>query len=518
MELIKKDIHMNQVGSKQELQVTLDYDFNVPDIKPDVDKIVRQQGSVVIGDTKASQNKLIIDGNLEFSVLYVSFNDGRMVHGITGKLPFNESILWDEVIIDEINVKPVLEDLTVILVNSRKLSIRCIVSFVCEEARQRVLSVGIDVEHNDEEGFNLEKRKKLIDISRLKVSTKDIFRVKEELALNTLSHNIEEIMYSDVVMENYDVRLMSGQININGNLSMFALYSCENGEIEYMDKEISFDGNIEVPGVDDNMIEDVEITIQSFEINVRPDADRENRIVEVDTVLLLNIKAYEDEQLDILLDCYSTKMGVVIEREDVIFENIAMKNTNKFRVVDKMELAVGEPAVLLICKSIGEIKVDGIEIINSGVKVWGAVEITVLYVSGEDRAPINSVKGVFPYSQTIEMSGIDSDSIVKIRGCVDSTSVIVIDAKHLEIKAQISLGAIAFNLLPINIITKCEINEESYINKTALPGIIGYFATEGENMWDVAKRFNTTMDNIKKVNNLDRDILKDGERLIIVTE
>ena len=37
-------------------------------------------------------------------------------------------------------------------------------------------------------------------------------------------------------------------------------------------------------------------------------------------------------------------------------------------------------------------------------------------------------------------------------------------------------------------------------------------------MWDVAKRFNTTMDNIKKVNNLDRDILKDGERLIIVTE
>lgn len=509
---------MNRMGSKQELQVTLDYDFNVPDIKPDVDKIVRQQGNAQIGDTKVSQNKLIIDGNLVFSVLYVSFSDGRMVHGITGRLPFSESVIWDGAITDEINVKPVLEDLSVVLVNSRKLSIRCIVTFVCESSREQVLGVGVDVENNDGEENGLEKMKKLINISRLKVSTKDIFRVREELTLSTLSHNIEEIMYSDVLLENYDIRLMSGHLNISGVLSMFALYACENGEIEYMDKEISFGGNIEVPGIDDNMIEDVEVTIQSFEVNVRPDGDRENRIIEVDTVLFLNIKAYEDEQLDILKDCYSTKKGLDIERENVVFENIVMKNINKFRVVDKIELGIGEPSVLLICKSLGEVKVDGMEIIEGGVRVWGAVEVTVLYVSGEDRAPVNSIRGIFPYNQIIEMTGIDSKSVLKIRGNVESTSVNVVDARRLEMKAQISLVAIAFNLVPMDVITKCEINEEMEGIKSKLPAIIGYFSTEGENMWDVAKRFNTTMDNIKKVNNLDRDVLKEGERLIIVTE
>ena len=132
MELVKKDIHMNRMSSRQELQVTLDYDYNVPDIKPDVDKIIRQQGSIIVAESKLSQNRYNIEGNLSFSILYVSHGNNSRVCGITGKLPFSESMVWDEPIMDEVNTKAVLEDLSVVLVNSRKLNIRCIVTFICE--------------------------------------------------------------------------------------------------------------------------------------------------------------------------------------------------------------------------------------------------------------------------------------------------------------------------------------------------------------------------------------------------
>lgn len=518
MELINKEIHMNRMGSKQELQVTLDYDFNVPDIKPDVDKIVRQQGNVILADTKMSQNKCIIEGNLAFSVLYVSFGDGRMVHGITGKLPFSESIVWEKEIMGEISVKPVLEDLSVILVNSRKLSIRCIVTFICENWENDLLSVGVDVEAKAEEGFEIEKRHQMVNISKLTVSTKDIFRVREELPVNSLSHNMEEILYSDVLLESYDVRMLYGQINFNGSLSMLALYACENGEIEYMDKEMPFSGNIEVPGVDDNMIEDVEIQIQNYDVNMKADEDRENRLIDVDVVLLLNIKTYEDEQINLLTDCYSTKAMLQVDKREVVFENIAMKNTNKFRIGERMEVPQGEPSVLLICKSLGEVKIDGMEIVPEGVRVWGALDITVLYVSGEDKAPINSVKEVFPYNQVIEMGGISKDSRIKLKCSVDNTSVNVMDARHLEMKAQICLCAIAFNPVPANVILKCELSEEGDMTWRNQPGIIGYFPEEGEQLWDVAKNYNTTIENLKKLNNLDREELKEGDRLIIVRE
>ncbi len=517
MELIKKDVHMNQMGSRQELQVTLDYDFNVPDIKPDVDKIVRQQGNVVVADTKMTQNRYVIDGNLVFSVLYVSFKDEHMVQGITGKLPFSESVVWEEKNKGEVNVRTVLEDLSIVLVNSRKLSIRCIVTFICESINETNLNIAVDVDKGSDDVFCVEKKSKRINISKLKVSTKDIFRVKQELPLSNGAGNISEIMYSDVTLGCYDIRFTENSMALSGTLSMFALYVSDNGEIEFMDKEITFNGSTEVPGVSDDMTPEVEVFVQSFEVNAKPDLDGEIRNVEVDAVLSLNIKAYEDEQLNILTDCYSTKAGIELTTKDVVFENVIMRNTSKIRMVEKMELANAKPPVLLICKSLGEVKIDTVEIEEEGVRVLGALEVIVLYVSKEDQSPINSVKGVFAYNQLIEMNKIKEDSLVRLSSCADSVTVNVMDATHLEVKAQISLSAIAFNLVSEKIITDCEVVEVNPEFKK-LPGIIGYIVRKGDSLWEIAKKFNTTVDSIKKVNSLEKDDIFPGDKLVIVTE
>ena len=72
MELIKKNIHMNKLKCKSNLQLTLDDDFNVPDIKPDIDRIITQQGDIRINEIKAMNGKLLLKGVLEFNVLYFS--------------------------------------------------------------------------------------------------------------------------------------------------------------------------------------------------------------------------------------------------------------------------------------------------------------------------------------------------------------------------------------------------------------------------------------------------------------
>ena len=52
MELVKKEIHMNQMKGKIVTQMTLDEDFNVPDTKPDVSRIILSQGDVVLEAVK----------------------------------------------------------------------------------------------------------------------------------------------------------------------------------------------------------------------------------------------------------------------------------------------------------------------------------------------------------------------------------------------------------------------------------------------------------------------------------
>ena len=50
------------------------------------------------------------------------------------------------------------------------------------------------------------------------------------------------------------------------------------------------------------------------------------------------------------------------------------------------------------------------------------------------------------------------------------------------------------------------------------PGIIGYIVRDGDILWDLAKRYNTTVEGIKEVNELESDEIKSGDRILIFKE
>ena len=52
MELVKKQIHANQVGKKMVDQFLVDDDYNVPDMKNDVHRIITSEGIVKIEDVR----------------------------------------------------------------------------------------------------------------------------------------------------------------------------------------------------------------------------------------------------------------------------------------------------------------------------------------------------------------------------------------------------------------------------------------------------------------------------------
>ena len=50
------------------------------------------------------------------------------------------------------------------------------------------------------------------------------------------------------------------------------------------------------------------------------------------------------------------------------------------------------------------------------------------------------------------------------------------------------------------------------------PGVIGYIVKDGDDLWSLAKRFNTTMEGICHVNELPDEKLKVGDRILIFKE
>ena len=122
MELVKKNIHMNKLKCKSDLQITLDDDFNVPDVKPDIYKIIKEQGEVRIHDLKISNGKILVQGVLAFNVLYLSDELDRPIYNISSEIPMEEVIHLDGVEVgDEASISVEIEDLSASLINSGNL-------------------------------------------------------------------------------------------------------------------------------------------------------------------------------------------------------------------------------------------------------------------------------------------------------------------------------------------------------------------------------------------------------------
>lgn len=72
MELIRKQVRMNQMGKTVTDQFMIGGDYNVPDVKSDVGRVLSGEGSLRIEETRRVENYLRVTGKLNFKVLYVT--------------------------------------------------------------------------------------------------------------------------------------------------------------------------------------------------------------------------------------------------------------------------------------------------------------------------------------------------------------------------------------------------------------------------------------------------------------
>ena len=92
MELIKKNIHMEQRIKWATAQISLEEDQNISDQKPDAYKIICKNANVKLEETKPVEEAVWIKGTLEYKVLYLTDEKEKRLCSMEGKIPFEEKI------------------------------------------------------------------------------------------------------------------------------------------------------------------------------------------------------------------------------------------------------------------------------------------------------------------------------------------------------------------------------------------------------------------------------------------
>lgn len=522
MDFKTAQITSNQIVCHSDTQITLENDMNVPDSKPDIDKIIKVEGNISSNVVASLDGKVNIKGTLDYFILYTSNDDIVPIHNLAGSINFDEMIALEDVTEgDEINCHFEIDDCQANLINSRKLSINAIIGIHCckpqSDYYEAVSSLMADENMESINSDGLYSKMKNITYTHLVIQKNDIHRIFEELTLPKAKPSIDSVLYFNIRPLNVQTKVVEDGVRLMGDLNVFVLYTPENEErsLEYFETEVSFDEIINCNDCNEDMIPDIDVSVGTRELNPKPDEDGENRLVSFELTLKLQMKFYENKEAQILDDAYSTAMELEPVRKKMSLNKLIMKNQSSLRLSEQFPIESPDK-ILQICNATGKITIDEQQIVDGGIHLDGVLLLDILYMTENDASPLSIERAVVPFSHTIEIDNLSQECYYELQFDINNINVIMIDSSEIEVKVNITLCAIAFQNFDESFISDIATAPLDFEQLHKLPGIVGYYASSDTPVWDIAKKYRTTVDSIKELNEINSDIVHKGDKLLLL--
>lgn len=518
MELIMNDIHMDVAKKETTTQLTVEGDINLAEQMPDLECILLKEEKLQLKEAKCSPDHVLVTGNLCLQLLYGTFEEEEKLAKLTGTIPLEETVYLEGIdSADTVDISYRMEEVSVHIVNSRKISVKGVVTLQLKTDGIQTFRAAVDVQGAGASG--LEYRSQQLDVTELAVACKDVCHIHQEISIPGGLPNIYRLIWSDVQLSGVDFRPLTDQLMVTGEMNLFILFENEQEDdnISFYETVVPFSQMVDVADCEEGMIADIIWEMGQKDVEVRPDFDGEQRVLSVDIQALMNIKLYKDNRVSLLSDVYSTKGEILLEEKTGSFQKVLLKNSAKSRMKELIELD-RDKHILQLIHSQGEAILEDVMITEDGATLTGVLSISCFYVTSDDQMPYASVTKEFPFYYLLEARGIQKASSVNVRVQMTQLSISMPDQMHLEAAILIEVSGLFLEEIDQSIIT--DIREEPFDKEVmkALPTLAVYVVQPGDSLWQIGRKYYTSVDQIKRLNGLGEDEIIPGQKLIICKE
>ena len=253
----------------KKVRVNLDL-FHILD---DVDQVILDSGEIVIESVKNQGERVLVRGKMDFNVLYRKSEGGLQALG--GSISFEEPInvpgLEEK---DYVQLGWDLEDLNAGMINSRKLSIKAIVTLEVKVETLYDVEAAVELDTgmsgagapammggaSDLNGTpQVEVLRRNVDVAAIAVRRKDTYRIKENLQLSGNKPNIDHILWSEMKLRGITTRPLDGKMVLDGELMVFVIYQGEGEDapVQWLEESIPFTGELDLSEASAEMVPSV---------------------------------------------------------------------------------------------------------------------------------------------------------------------------------------------------------------------------------------------------------------------
>lgn len=488
------------VGHENIVEV-VEGDVIVPDIKPDILSLINVDGNVFIAKKEVQDGKIKLDGAVEVFALYAADDEKASIKGLNALLNFNESIEIPDAkdgMSATVNYK--LLGIEHKVLNSRKISVKCSIEIDIKVIGEEEIDITKDIL----EPGSIQYIKENICLSELIGASCQKVDIKENIMFDEGNPPISEVLKTKLSIVNCGYKISYNKILVKADLRVNVVYVADNEamSIEAFNTLVPIAGFIDLNGVSDKDLISIDTTISSAYIKpIYQDLKANGINVEVQVDVCA--KAYGTKEMEVLSDLYNPMYELNVENRKVILkQNVDSKceEIDLSQIVTIMELSNVTLLDLTVIPSIIELKKNG-----NRITIEGTANIELLYYDREKKK-IDIKKIELPFQKTFESSCEDLNiTVVNLEYNLRENG-------QLDLKLLLKVICDDVNNINLNLISKIEQTENKNIPVASL---VIYYVQPGDTLWNIAKKFKTTVELIKSSNNRKDDVIYPGEQLIM---
>lgn len=488
LEITKNNLTLNSSYEKIPNKFTSSGDIIIPDSKPDVQNVLYVDVIPIIEDTSINSEQLTLTGNVEFNVIYSSLEENSRIIRISTLIPFKNSFEVPNLTSDsKFNISIYANSSESNILNERKISLKSNINVCISFFNERKIEFINNVPENNEIKTLCDTKTLPIVISADSIKT----NISDSSIISSSLPNIEEIIKYDAKIINEEAVASDNKVMFKGELVITVFYTSTDKKIcsfEYTIPYSNFLNNCEIP---ENSYFDLNSNINNLSIKVCPDTDELMRVLEYKASICTYICILQSKNINVISDIYSINHTLTPKFESIYYSNISPRKQENISFRGVINIPSSDNMEILT--TIGKLKDINIIEENSTSTLSGNIEITVIYRNNS--------------SNNIETSSVDMPINHMLSSMINSISSInllniectQIDGGKCDIKLSLNINGNIMDINKVNLIIDID-ESENLENKNK--GIIIYYPKQNDTLWNIAKKYGTTVDKLRVINNL----------------
>lgn len=516
LDLVREIIKENRVVSRESVQIIIENDVIVPDTKPDIGKILFADGDAFILNSNVADGNISMDGVIRHKILYIEDSPEHNIIALNINTDFEHNMDVPSANKGmEGRVKCDVEHVECRIVNGRKVNVKAILRIKSKITEENEYYFINDIEENED----IQILRDSISINKFIGTSQDICSIKESFEVPSGNPSIREILRNDVKVVDIDYKITDNKVIIKGEANIQTLYAGDDKErsIKFMEHETTFTQILDLSGIDEGSEIQIDYEIQNYSFEPFEDEDGEFRFMNGEFNVMIWALGTTKEEMDIIIDTYGLRTDLSLESVKISMEELAVKNRSQTIIKETLTAEDDYPEIIEILNVFSKPILLEYEVRDDLIDVEGIITNHILCYSNSPEQPVFCWNQDIPLKQSIEVQGVRPDMIFDVNLEIEHSNYSMLYPKDVEVRLVTNIVSRFYNEVEKSFVERVIENPMDEGDTRRLrPSITLYFVQEGESLWDIAKRYRTTTDDIIRENKIeDANLISSGMQVLI---